>query len=220
MAITTDASSGALPVGVDTSPVGRGLVASGPSAGTWRGIGGSWFNAQEIAAEDWMREEQSANNAFFREQALAQADRDFNASQAALSRSWQSSENKAARDWQEYAARNQYQWAMESMQKAGLNPILAYSQGASTPSASSGGSGGSAASSHHGSAPQARHGSRGGTDPLGSVLKLVAGLVLSATELGATMSQSKADRESRERIADWKNVSYRHRTNTWSHKNK
>lgn len=66
----------------------------------------------------------------------AQAGRDFNASQAALNR-----------DFQERMSNTQYQRAMGDMQGAGLNPMLAFSQGgagnlsgsaASGPAASSG----------------------------------------------------------------------------------
>ncbi len=38
---------------------------------------------------------------------------------------------QAQMDFQRESAQNQYQWAMEDMRKAGLNPILAYKQGGS-----------------------------------------------------------------------------------------
>ena len=44
--------------------------------------------------------------------------------------SWsQSEEAEKQRDWQEYMASTAYQRTMKDMRKAGLNPILAYSQG-------------------------------------------------------------------------------------------
>lgn len=76
-------------------------------------------------------------------------DRDFNASEAEKARLWQESmtasqnqfnaaEAEKARSWQESMRNSAYQATMADMQKAGLNPILAYSQGASaTPVASS-----------------------------------------------------------------------------------
>lgn len=76
-------------------------------------------------------------------------DRDFNASEAEKARLWQESmtasqnqfnaaEAEKARSWQESMRNSAYQATMSDMQKAGLNPILAYAQGASaTPVASS-----------------------------------------------------------------------------------
>ncbi len=76
-------------------------------------------------------------------------DRDFNATEAEKARLWQESmtasqnqfnaaEAEKARSWQESMRNSAYQATMADMQKAGLNPILAYSQGASaTPVASS-----------------------------------------------------------------------------------
>ncbi len=76
-------------------------------------------------------------------------DREFNASEAEKARLWQESmtasqnqfnaaEAEKARSWQESMRNSAYQATMADMQKAGLNPILAYSQGASaTPVASS-----------------------------------------------------------------------------------
>lgn len=76
-------------------------------------------------------------------------DRDFNASEAEKARLWQESmtasqnqfnaaEAEKARSWQESMRNSAYQATMADMQKAGLNPILAYAQGASaTPVVSS-----------------------------------------------------------------------------------
>lgn len=90
--------------------------------GTYRGIGAEWFNAENIAYEDFMRQYQ-----------LDEVNRVFNAEQAQIQR-----------DFDERLARNSYQYAMEDMKKAGLNPILAYQQGgANTPSGAAASSGSS-----------------------------------------------------------------------------
>lgn len=84
----------------------------------------------------------------------------FNASEAAKSRSWNAEQNQLAmaasaaeaqknRDWQEMMSNTSHQRAVRDLVAAGLNPVLAASTGASTPSGSAGSgfaSGGSSAS--------------------------------------------------------------------------
>lgn len=109
--------------GIDTSANGN----------TYRGIFSSWFNNANIERENFNRSEQSAQNSFLRDLYLNQYNNKFNADEA-----------QKVRDFQVDFAKNSYKYAVEGMQAAGLNPILAYQQGAvsapSSPSASSGGS--------------------------------------------------------------------------------
>lgn len=148
-----DNSSGAL--NLSTSPVGN----------TWRGIGSDWFNANAVAAEDWQRAEQSADNAFQRDLYQMQLANQFNASEA-----------QKARDFEERLSNTSYQRAMADLKAAGLNPILAYQQGgASSPSSPAASSSSSGHRSGH------RVGSRSGSDPLtsvvGSLLGFASGLL-------------------------------------------
>lgn len=95
----------------------------------------------------------------------------FNADEAAKAREFASAEAQKNRDWQETMSNTAWQRTVADLQKAGLNPILAYSQGsASTPTGSS------AQSS------QASVNNTGG-DTLSSVLNAFANLISSAGDI-------------------------------------
>lgn len=155
----TDLSSGSMPIGSSVQPIGD----------TYRGIGSSWFNAGDVAKEDWLRDQQARDLDFQRDLYYLGQQNSFNALEA-----------QKNRDWQENLSNTAYQRAVSDMKKAGINPILAYQQGgASSPSGSSASSGGSRSSSGY------RSGNS--SDPLnsvfGSVLKVLAGALTHRPDL-------------------------------------
>lgn len=148
---------------------------------------------------DFNRSEQAANNAFVRDMMKLDEQNAFNASEAQKNRDWQTEMSNTA-----------YQRAMADMKAAGLNPVLAYSQGgASTPS-------GSSASSGSGNASQGRAptSSSGQMQSAASIIKGIVGIVsglygvgaeavTSAVSLLSAGSKKKDDEDDTSHILNW-----------------
>lgn len=129
------------------------------------------------------------------EQASAREAMKFNAEQAQINRDWQSNANKIAmdfeaseaqknRDWIDQQRATAYQVAMSDMKAAGLNPILAASNGCA---ATVGGSVASGFSSSGSSASGvAASGSKANTDYVGK-REFAQSLVSAASQIGMSV---------------------------------
>lgn len=139
--------------------------------------------------------------------AEAARNRKFQAQQATLNRQFESTQASRARNYQLEVSKTAYQRAVGDMKKAGLNPMLAYSQG--------GAASGSVASGH---APGTPSGSQGQVyspqyrDPIGGALSSATALYDVAAR-AAQVKNIEADTELKGRQADERGSA--HMLNVW-----
>lgn len=184
-----DFSSGAMPVGMSESPVGN----------TWRGIGADWFNAGNVAKEDWLRNEQTLNNEYLRN--LSSMNEQAKLNDSLAQRSYERERE---------GRQTQYQDIVSSLKAAGLNPILAYQNSGS--SVSGGNASVSASGSRSGYA--SRLSSAGALGNLLSGLISLGGgvmqLVGSLYSAEASLQAASADKTIKSVSSGGKTVDYHH----------
>ena len=146
-------SSGVMPVSLNSDSAQPGVN---------RGLFSDWFGANKIAAEDWIRAEQSADFAFQRDLQRFDAESKFNAQEA-----------QKQRNFEERMASTAYQRTINDLKAAGYNPVLAFQQG--PVSSGSGSSASASIGSSSGSSSNASRGSQANTSQfIGSLVSLVA----------------------------------------------
>lgn len=148
-------------------------------------------NVEDSPSDDYMSylqglftslgQENDLNRKFNEEQ--ARINREFNRLEAEKSRAFNSDEAEKSRQWSEQMSNTSYQRAVLDLQKAGLNPILAYQQGgASSPTSSS-------ASSSPASGQNASY-NVGGGDTFGDLLNAFSNLLSGAGSIFSIFSKS------------------------------
>lgn len=166
-----------------------------PIGNTYRGLGAEYFNAENIAKEDFLRNEQAARSQLERDLYFFEEQKKFSREQMS---------------WEERMSNTAVSRMVDDMKRAGINPVMAINQGgASSPSAP--GVGGS--SSRGGYLP-----GRGNADTsslIGSILSLVGGIYGAAANHAVSMLNASTAAKSKTDTAKIYAESGMRRDNAW-----
>lgn len=166
-----------------------------PIGNTYRGLGAEYFNAENIAKEDFLRNEQAARNQLERDLYFYEEQKKFSREQMA---------------WEERMSNTAVSRMVEDMKRAGINPVMAVSQGgASSPSAP--GVGGS--SSRGGYSPARSSADTSGL--IGSILSLVGGIYGAAANHAVSMLNASTAAKSKTDTAKINAESGMRRDDAW-----
>lgn len=188
--------SGNIPISYQSSPVAYngGWFDALDGSGALRSLSGLGVNSAAIAKEDWLRTEQSADNALYRDIVAMQYANQFNAE-----------ESQKQRDFEERLANTSYQRAVADMKKAGINPIMLMGNGgADVPQ---GASASSSSRSSNGSSYRHSPGQESSVvnGLIGGIFQVVAGLITKNTKMAvAGLANATKNLDTTEIVTDSK----------------